>query len=74
MINYLDEIDKNIVTCGRRIEQQNNVVEKARLLLIEKMKERKTMESLYDKQRERFNYEQSRQEEKNIEELIAARL
>lgn len=71
--NYLDELDKSIILAGQKIEQQSAVVERERLLLIEKMKERKTMDLLYDKQFERFNYEQGRLDEKEIEELIASR-
>jgi flagellar FliJ protein len=71
--NYLDELDKNIVITGRKIEQQNAVVERERLLLIERMKDRKTMDSLYDKQLDRFTYEQGRLDEKEIEELITSR-
>jgi flagellar export protein FliJ len=70
---YIEDINRNIATAGRQIERQNANVEKERLLLVERMKDRKTMETLYDKQLERFRYEQGRIEEKQIEELIASR-
>lgn len=70
---YLDELQKSIIKAGREIERQNAVVERERLLLIEKMKERKTIETLHDKQRERFCYEEGRRQEKEIEELITSR-
>jgi flagellar protein FliJ len=70
---YIEDINKSIATTGRQIERQSANVEKERLLLVERMKERKTMETLYDKQLTRFRYEQDRIEEKQIEELIASR-
>lgn len=70
---YLDELQKSIIQAGRGIERQNAVVERERLLLIEKMKERKTIETLHDKQHERFNYDEGRRQEKEIEELITSR-
>lgn len=70
---YLEELQKSIIKAGREVERQNAVVEHERLLLIEKMKERKTVETLHDKQRERFNYEEDRRQEKEIEELITSR-
>ena len=70
---YLDDLNKNIVLASRQIEKQTENVENERLILIEKMKDRKTMETLSDKQRERFRLEEARKEEKEIEELISSR-
>lgn len=70
---YLDELEKSIIQAGRGVERQSAVVERERLLLIEKMKDRKTIETLHDKQRDRFNYEEGRRQEKEIEELITSR-
>ena len=73
IVRYLEELQKNINLQERSIERQNAVVERERLLLIEKMKERKTIEALCGKQRERFEYEESKRQEKEIEELISSR-
>lgn len=70
---YLDEIDRNIIIVSRQIEKQQLNVENERKLLIEKMKDRKSMEKLFDKQRERFIYDENKKEEKEIEELISTR-
>ena len=70
---YLNDLNKNIVLASRQIEKQTENVENERLILIEKMKDRKTMETLSDKQRERFRLEEGRKEEKEIEELISSR-
>lgn len=70
---YIEDINRSIATVSRHIERQNANVEKERLLLVERMKDRKTMETLYDKQLERFRYEQDRAEEQQIEELISSR-
>jgi flagellar protein FliJ len=70
---YLDDLDKKIILISRQIEKQNDLVEKERLILIERMRDRKTMETLYDKQFERFRYDENKKEEKEIEELISSR-
>lgn len=70
---YIEELNQNIIKTGRQIERQKAVVERERQLLIEKMKERKTLETLHDKQLERFKYEQGKEQEKEIEELISSR-
>jgi flagellar protein FliJ len=70
---YLNDLNKSIVLTSRQIDKQKENVERARLLLIEKMKDRKTMETLCDKQRERFRFEEGKKEEKEIEELISSR-
>lgn len=70
---YIEELNQNIIKTGRQIERQKAVVERERQLLIEKMKERKTLETLHDKQLKRFKYEQGKEQEKEIEELISSR-
>jgi flagellar protein FliJ len=70
---YLDDLGKGIMLASRQVEKQEAEVEKERLLLIEKMKDRKTMESLYDKQNERFIYDEGKKDEKEIEDLISSR-
>lgn len=70
---YLNDIVMNIRTASKNIERQTANVERERLLLIEKMKDRKTIESLYGKQKQQFLYEESKKEEKEIEELITSR-
>ena len=73
MGQYLEELQKNIEKVAKSIERQNAVVERERLLLIERMKDRKTMETLYGRQLERFDYEEGRKQEKELEELISSR-
>lgn len=70
---YLDDLSTNIVLADRQIEHQQQAVEKARLELVERMKDRKTMETLYDRQFERFRYDEGKKEEKEIEDLISSR-
>lgn len=70
---YLDDLGKGIMLASRQVEKQEAEVEKERLLLIEKMKDRKAMESLYDKQNERFLYDEGKKDEKEIEDLISSR-
>lgn len=70
---YLDDLRKQIVLTTRQIEKQEAAVERERLLLIEKMKDRKTIESLYDKQKERFLYDEDKKSEKELEDLITSR-
>lgn len=70
---YLNDLSKHIKAAEKGIERQTANVERERLLLIEKMKDRKTIESLYGKQREQFLHEFAKKEEKEIEELITSR-
>lgn len=70
---YLEDITKDIVLTSRQVERQKANVEKQRLLLIEKMKDRKTMETLFDKQHERYRYDESKKEENEIADLISSR-
>lgn len=70
---YLDDLRKDIIVAGRNIEKQTAEVEKQRQLLVERMKERKTFESLYEKTKERFKLEEERKEEKALEDLITSR-
>lgn len=71
---YIEELNRRLAENDQETRKQRAAVEKARLLLIEKMKDRKTFDTLYDKQRKTFLQEQSRKTEKEIEELIAAGL
>lgn len=70
---YLEELRRQIALSTRQIERQKAAVERERLFLIEKMKERKTIESLYNKQKERFLYEEGIKREKALEDLITSR-
>lgn len=70
---YINDILKNIKIMERNIKRQEENVETERLLLIDKMKDRKTIETLYDKQRRQFIYDETKKEEKEIEELITSR-
>lgn len=71
---YMKELDRLLEENSRQIVRQEAQVEQTRLELVEKMKDRKTMEALYDKQKGRFITEELRKEERNIEEIIISRL
>lgn len=68
--HYLDEINRLIDEFNRKAEFQQSVVERERLELIEKMKERKIIESLKEKQAERFFAEEQKKQEIEVEELV----
>lgn len=70
---YIEEINKSIKLNDREIQRQTASVERERLLLIERMKDRKALEKLYDKQHERFKYDESKKEENEIADLISSR-
>ena len=52
---------------------QHAAVEKARELLLEKVRERKSMDALYQKQLKAYLYEQKLQAEKELEDQVSVR-
>ena len=72
--SYIEELLRQIRENELQIENQAEVVEKARLELIEKMKERKTLDKLYEKQYAEFTASDLLKTEKEIEDLIKIRM
>lgn len=58
---------------ARRQREQREAVEKARELLLEKVRDRKSMDALYQKQLHDYLYEQKLQAEKELEEQVSVR-
>lgn len=71
--NYIDELGHRLEENQKQAQQQNGVVEKERLLLIEKMKERKTLDKLYEKQLNAYREAERLRDEQEIEERVAGR-
>jgi flagellar FliJ protein len=74
MDSYIRDLNRLIVENEKSVVDQSVAVENARLALIEKMKDRKTLDSLYEKQSGSFFEDESRKTEKEIEEMISGRL
>lgn len=72
--NYIEELKRLIVENENHRSAQTIVVEKARVELIDKMKDRKTMDVLYEKQLASFMEEDRHKTELEIEEMITSRL
>lgn len=72
--SYLSELQQLMEKNRERVEQQTEEVESQRVLLIEKMRERKLMETLRDRQCERFTKEEQKKQEKETEDMILARI
>lgn len=72
--SYLSELRAQKTENSRRIRTQEQAVERARRELLEKMRERKSMDALYEKQLLAYRNEQKIQMEKEIGELVSARL
>jgi flagellar FliJ protein len=72
--HYLDELKELLRRTEKQIEVQHQVVENERIVLIEKMKDRKTLENLKDRQFKLFWEEMQKKEEKDIEEIIVSTL
>lgn len=72
--NYIEELKRLLAENQNHLSAQNIAVEKARAALIEKMKDRKTMDVLYEKQLASFMQEESHKSELEIEEMITSRL
>ena len=74
MLRYIEELGSFIDKQVQLEAQQTVKVEKARLELIEKMKDRKTLDVLYDKQRFIHMENERIKTEKEIEEIVTGRL
>lgn len=72
--NYLENIKELLKRIDKQIEVQQQVVENERLNLIEKMKNRKTLENLKERQYKLFCTIIQKKEEKEIEEILVANL
>lgn len=70
---YIEEINRNIKLTDRQIQKQTENVERARVLLIERMQDRKALEKLYERQHERFKYDENKKAENEIADLITSR-
>lgn len=72
--HYIEELKRLLAENQNRLSAQNIAVEQARAALIDKMKDRKTMDLLYEKQLAGFMEEERHKTELEIEEMIASRL
>ena len=71
---YLSELERLIRENARQTVRQEAEMEKARQALVEKMKDRKVMDTLHDKQQASFQAQERLKDEKEIEEIISNRL
>jgi flagellar FliJ protein len=71
---YIWELSRLIESSEKMAAEQNTAVEKARLELIEKMTERKTLDRLYEKQFSSYTENEQKKEEHEVEELSMGRL
>ncbi len=76
--NYIDNINKYISFIDKKIqEQQENInkakeiVEEKRLELLEAMKQRKVLEALKEKEKENYFKEELNKEQKIIDEIVS---
>jgi flagellar FliJ protein len=74
MNNYIEELNRLIDENDKLTAAQAIAVEKARLELIEKMKDRKTMDKLYEKQFSSYTENERYKAEREVEEMITSRL
>jgi flagellar FliJ protein len=71
---YLENLKDLMKRTDQQVEVQQQIVENARLNLVEKMKDRKTLENLKERQYNLFREEMLRKDEKDIEETLSANL
>lgn len=69
--DYLAFLDKEVIRQEQVIEEKKQDVEKARLVLIEAMKERKKIENLKEKEKEEYLKEEFKEEQKIIDEIVS---
>lgn len=72
--NFIQELSRQIAEVLKKQEVQAEVVEKTRIELVNKMKDRKTLDKLFEKQSDKFYYEENHKDEKAVEELITERM
>lgn len=70
---YLAGLQERLKVNEGKIREQEAVADKERALLVEKMQDRKLLETLRDRQRERFLAEERRKDEKEAQETAAYR-
>lgn len=71
---YLLRLRETMEQNESKIKTQSEEVEKQRTVLIEKIKERKLLETLRERQYKRFMEEEQRKQEKAVEEMIISRM
>jgi flagellar export protein FliJ len=71
---YLTELGRLIREAGEKIEGQTQVVEQTRWALIEKMKERRVMETLHDKKLGDYLSEQKIKRQAEVDDIIVSKI
>lgn len=71
---YMKDLGRLQEENRRQAAKQSETVEQVRAELLERMRERKIMETLRDRQKARFEKEERRREEQAVEELVVSRL
>lgn len=71
---FLSDVRARQAENGRRVRAQRETVENARQLLLERVRDRKSMDALYQKQLSAYAYEQKLQSEKELEDQVSSRL
>jgi flagellar FliJ protein len=71
---YLGELNSLIEGNDKAVAAQSIVAENARLELIEKMKDRKTLDTLYEKQFSSYTENERYKAERETEEMVTSRL
>jgi flagellar FliJ protein len=71
---YIEELNRLMDANEKADAAQSAVVEEARLELIEKMKDRKTLDTLYEKQFSSYTENERYKAERETEEMITSRL
>lgn len=76
--NYIDSINKYISFIDKKIEEQQENIDKAkkfveekRLQLLEAIKQRKVLEALKEKEKENYFKEELKKEQKVIDEIVS---
>lgn len=76
--NYIDSINKYISFIDKKIEEQQENIDKAkkfveekRLQLLEAIKQRKVLEALKEKEKENYFKEELKREQKVIDEIVS---
>lgn len=70
---YLDELSGQIACNAAKIREQEAVVERERLRLVERVKERRIIDTLHDKKYTAFTQQQRRSSYKELEDQMAGR-
>jgi flagellar FliJ protein len=71
---YIEELNRLMDENDKAAAAQSTVVEDVRLELIEKMKDRKTLDTLYEKQFSSYTENEKYKAERETEEMITGRL